>query len=278
MRFGYRTWSLALVAAVGVLPTLLTATERAARPDAVSETVEMFSAMETGQIDVKLIPRDATRCRVLITNKTDKPLTVQLPDAFAGVPVLAQFGGDVGAMAGGAMGGGGGGGGRSGSSGSGGSQGFGGGMGGMGGGMMGGMGGMGGMGMMNIAPEKVGKLQVVTVCLEHGKKDPRPQIDYVIKPIDQFTNKTQVHELCRMLGNGVVSQRAAQVAAWHLNNNMSWQELAAKYVKRGPIIQPYFSRMEIRAGMQAVSVAARLNERRQAEKEDKSLGDSLSRN
>jgi len=161
-------------------------------------------------------------------------------------------------------------------------QGFG---GGMGGGMMGGMGGMGmggmgmggmGMGMMNIPPEKVGKRQVVTVCLEHGKKDPRPGVPYVIKPIDQFTDKPRVHELCRMLGNGVVSQRAAQVAAWHLNNDMSWQELAAKFIKRGPIYSPYFSKMELRRGMQAVATAAKLSEQRATVKEGKSLGDSLS--
>ena len=46
--------------------------------------------MEKGQIAVKLIPKDSTQCRVLIENKTDKPLTVKLPETFAGVPVLAQ--------------------------------------------------------------------------------------------------------------------------------------------------------------------------------------------
>ena len=279
MAFGSRTWSLALIVAVGVMPTLLLGVERAEFSDAVSETVEMFSAMETGQIGVKLIPKDATQCRVLIENKTDKPLTVQLPDAFAGVPVLAQFGGgeDIGGMGGGGMGGGGGG--RGGGMG-GGMQGMG---GGMGGGMMGGMGGggmggMGGMGMMNIPPEKVGKLQVTTVCLEHGKKDPRPGVDYVIKPIDQFTDKPQVHELCRMLGNGRVSQRAAQVAAWHLNNDMSWQELGAKYIKRGPVFFQYFSPAELRGGMQAAAVAVSLSKQRATRKEGKSLGDTLSRN
>ncbi len=279
MTSGYRTWSLALVVAVGVLPALLMGTERTRPSDAACETVELFSAMESGQIDVKLIPKDATLCRVLIENKTDKPLSVQLPSAFAGVPVLAQFGGDMGGMGGGAMGGGGRGGRGGGMGGQ--SQGFGGGMGGMGGGMGGmggGMGGMGGgMGMMNIPPEKVGKLKVVTVCLEHGKKDPRPEVDYVIKPIDQFTDKTKVHELCRMLGSGIVSQRAAQVAAWHLNNDMSWQELAAKYVKRGPMFFPYFSQQEIRSGMQAVSAATKLDKQRESQKEDDSLGNSLSR-
>ncbi len=121
----------------------------------------MFAAIEKGDIAVQLILKDSTQCRVLIENKTDKPLNVKLPDAFAGVPVLAQRGGG---------GGGGGGGSRSSGSGSkgGGQQSMGGGMG--GGGMMG-----GGMGMMNVPPEKVGQLDVPVVCLEHGKRDPRPQ-------------------------------------------------------------------------------------------------------
>ena len=157
------------------------------------------------------------------------------------------------------------------------SQGMGGGMGGMMGGMggMGGM-GMGGMGMMNIPPEKVGKRQVAMVCLEHGKKDPRPGIPYVIKPIDQFTDRPQVQELCRMLGNGQVSQRAAQVAAWHLNNDMSWQELEAKYIKRGQLFYRYFSPAELQGGVQAVAMAAKLSKERETSKEGKSLGDSLS--
>ena len=36
---------------------------------------------------------ESTLHRALIENKTTKPLTVKMPDAFAGVPVLAQVGG-----------------------------------------------------------------------------------------------------------------------------------------------------------------------------------------
>ena len=58
--------------------------------DPNAQTVEMFAAIEKGDIAVKLIPKDSTQCQVLIENKTDKPLNVKLPEAFAGVPVLAQ--------------------------------------------------------------------------------------------------------------------------------------------------------------------------------------------
>ena len=111
-------------------------------------TVEMFSAIQRGDIAVKLIPKDSTQARVLIENKTDKPLNVKLPDAFAGVPVLAQSGRSGHGSSGSS---------RSNSSGS---QSTGGGMGGMG----------GGSGMFNVAPEKVGQLKVTTICLEHGKR------------------------------------------------------------------------------------------------------------
>ncbi|HLA84267.1 MAG TPA: hypothetical protein VJL29_05705 [Thermoguttaceae bacterium] len=224
-------------------------------------TVEMFSAIDAGDIEVKLIPKDSTETRVLITNKTDRPLNVKLPDAFAGVPVLAQIGG----LAGGGVGGGGG---RRGQGGGGGSQGFGGGMGGMG---MGGMGGMGMGGMMNVKPEKVGNLKAPTVCLEHGKHDPRPEVAYAIKPIDQFTDKGEIRELCTMLGQGRLNQRAAQAAAWHFSDGMSWQELAAKQLRfANGTSQPYFSPAEIQAAMQIASSAVALaKERQKATKTDK---------
>ena len=218
-------------------------------------TVEMFAAIEKGHIAVKVIPKDSTECRVLIENKTDKPLNVKLPEAFAGVPALAQWG-DVG-----------GGGGRrgrdSGIGGGGGmNQSMGGGMGmGMGGG---GMGGMGGMGMFNVPPEKVGQLKVTTVCLEHGKREPRAAIPYEIKPLESFTTKPGVRELCALLGSGQIDQRAAQAAAWHLNNDMSWRELAAKRLRfANGTSRPYFSPREIGAGMNIAATAVKLAEERQ---------------
>lgn len=117
------------------------------------------------------------------------------------------------------------------------------------------MGGMGG-GFWNLPPEKVGQIKVATVCLEHGKPDPRPGMKYQIKPIEQFTDKPAVHEVCRMLGRGELSQRVAQVAAWHLQNNMSWDELIKKQIRHANGISvPYFSREEIRAAMTAVTTA-----------------------
>jgi len=216
-------------------------------------TVEMFAGMKNGDIDVKFIAMDSTRGNVMIQNKTKKPLSVKLPDAFAAVPVLAQRG-----RAGG-LGGGGGIGGQGGMN-----QSMGGGMGGMGGGMMGGggMGGgmMGGGGMggfMNIPAEKTAKFKVPLVCLEHGKPDPRASVPYELKPIESFTQNTSVQQLCSMLGYGNLNQRVAQVAAWNLTDGMSFEQLAAKQLEvLGSPPQPYFSQQEVQAAVAVVNQAA----------------------
>ncbi|WP_372720754.1 hypothetical protein [Novipirellula sp.] len=226
-----RTLPTCLLMLFVVATTSLRADDSPVADDAIQ--AEMFAAMDAGQIDVKFIPINATKANVLVKNLTDKPMNLKLPAAFAGVPVLAQFGGGMGGMGGGGMGGMGGGGMGGGGMGGGGGQGMGGGMGGggMGGGGMGGMGGggMGGMGgFQRIAPERVKKISVVTVCLEHGKPDPNPKMAYKIIPIEQFTDSPNVRLVCEALGNGLITQNTAQAAAWHLMDKMSWPELAQK--------------------------------------------------
>ncbi|MEX0818715.1 MAG: hypothetical protein WD070_03950, partial [Pirellulaceae bacterium] len=80
----------------------------------------------------------------------------------------------------------------------------------------------------NVAPQKVTKVKVPCVCLEHGKPDPTPRMKYKIVPIETLTKDQNVIEVCKMLGYGEVPQDAAQAAAWNLVHGMSWQELAAK--------------------------------------------------
>lgn len=207
-------------------------------PSKNNATVEMFAAMQSGDIDVKIIPKDATEARVLIKNNTKQPLNVKLPDAFAGRPILAQN-----------RGGGGGGGSNSG----GGNQSMGGGMGGMGGGMMG---GGGGMGMFSVPPEQLGQFKVPTVCLEHGKKDPRAQIPYEIVPLEKVTKDPAVKELLTAFGKEKLDQRATQAAAWHLANDMSWEELAGKRIEHlNGTSELWFHPAEIQAGMQVARLA-----------------------
>jgi hypothetical protein len=213
------------------------------RPAADSEVVEMFTAMDAGDIEVTFIGKNAKEANVLFKNKTDKPLAIKLPEAFAGVPVLAQFcgGGGGGGGLGGGLGGGGGG-----------QQGVGGGFGGGGaggGGLGGGGGGAGGFGggFMNVAPEKVGKLTVAVVCLEHGKDDPNPRVKYEIKPIESFTDQPEVIEVCKMLGRGEVQQNTAQASVWHLASGLTWEQLASKdrVRLRNGYTEKYFTPQEL---------------------------------
>jgi len=211
-----------------------------------AETVEMFSAMEKGLIEVKLIAKDSTQARVLIDNKTEQPLSIKLPEAFGATPILAQAAG--GAAAGG------------GSSNSG-PQPLGGGMG--GGGMMGG--GGGGGGLFNVPAERVGQIKVTTVCLEHGKPDPTTANVYKVLPIEQVSSKPGVREVCQMVGSGEVPQRVAQVAAWFLANGLSWDDLMKKELRfANGSRSPYFSRQEIASAMKVVAAASKAAEQNAA--------------
>lgn len=241
-----RNWlRVGLLMSLLALPGLLLAADRSVknlhRPNPDDRTVELFKAIESKEIEVKLIPKDDTEARVLIKNNTKKPLNVKLPDAFAGRPVLAQRAG----------------GGGGGNSGGGQSQSMG---GGMGGGMMGGGGGGGmGGGMFSVPPEQVGQFKVATVCLEHGKKEPRPNIPYEIVKIEEVSTDPAVKELLTVFGKNRLSQRATQAAAWHLANGMSWQELATKRIVHiNGTSESWFNAQEIQAGMEFATVAVAL--------------------
>jgi hypothetical protein len=249
-------------------------------PEETVTAVDFFTAEKDGDIKVKVIPKDATGGSILVTNKTDKPLTIKLPDAFVGVPVAAQFGGmgGMGGMGGGmnggmgGMGGGMGGGMNQAMGGGMGMGGMGGGMGGMGGGMGGmggGMGGMGGGGFFRVEPAKVGKLKMVTVCLEHGKKDPNAHIEYKLMPADSYTKNSDTLEALKMLGRGEVDQRSAQAAVWNTENDMDWKSLANKIgVKHlNGSTEPFFEAAHIARGMQIVQEAQRRGEQSKSSSE-----------
>src|SRR5438128_896471 len=78
------------ISAVGTGYAASPAASAAVSPD---EAVDLFAAKNAGQVSVRLIPHDEKSGQVLITNNTSAPLTIKLPEAFAGVPILAQRGG-----------------------------------------------------------------------------------------------------------------------------------------------------------------------------------------
>ncbi|MEM6776970.1 MAG: hypothetical protein AAF670_04885 [Planctomycetota bacterium] len=225
----------------------------------------LFAAMDEGNVEARFIPQNATKANLLLKNLTDKPLHVRLPDAFAGVPVNGQFGGGMG---GGGMGGGMGGmGGGMGGGGGGQAMGGGGMGGGMGGGGMGG-GGMGG-GMFRIAPGRVQKVALNTVCLEHGKPDPNPKMEYMIVPLSRVTTNPAVTVLCEALGSHQIAQNTAQAAAWHLMDGKTWQELAMmnRSESRYTGNVRWFSPLELQAARTIVAEAIRIGDDREIQSE-----------
>ena len=195
-----------------------------------AEEVEMFDAMKAGQISVRLIPKNSLSARVLIENKTKQPLSVRLPETFAGVH--AQ-------VAGAGVNQTGGGGGQS-----------------LGGGFGGGIGG--GRGVFSVPPEKVAQVKVSCVCLEHGKAEPTPKMKYEIKQLSEVTTKPGIEDLMKALASGRFDQDAIQAAAWHLNNGLSWAELAAKRSGRKDIYGnelSYFNPGDLQLGFQLSTAA-----------------------
>ncbi len=246
MRVSTFSWLFVFVfAAYGVI-----AAENKAESSASDETkaapvkTKFFEAMDQGLIDVQITTYSSLDAKVVVKNTSGIHLLVELPETFAAVP-LAQFG--EGDMGGGDGGGGGRRGGRSGGSGSsgGGNQSSGGGMGGMGG-----MGGGGGN--WSLPPEKIIRQNVKTVCLEHGKEEPKRHVEYVMRPLESVTDKPEVQKICALVGRGAVNQNAAQAAVWHYNNGLSWEYLANKRIRYrvdSPATVQYFSRQQIMYAM-----------------------------
>ena len=282
-----RSGVFGLCAAVAITASLTAATKQ--RPikklsyDPSAAVVELFEGIEQGALEAYLIPKSSLEGNVFIENKTKKPLTVKFPKAVAAAQVLKQgFGG------GGMGGGGGAGGGRGGQGGGGmgGGQGMGGGMGGggMGGGGMGG-GGMGGGGMgggmmggggggfMSIPPEKTVQFPITTVCLNHGKAEPKPKMTYRLIKLEDYTSDPVLQEVLEAVGTGKLDndKQAAQAATWFLTDKMSWEKLEDKKIERvgGAEDDPYFNQAELNAARQIVAQA-----QGQARKRDANKGES----
>jgi hypothetical protein len=252
------------------------------------ESVDMFTAMAAGEIEVIVKPKDATQANFIVKNNSDRPLAITMPSAFASVPVsvMKQINGGGGGFGGG-QGGGGFGGGQGGGFGTGGGQGGGGGFGGGqgGGGFGGGGGGFGGGGfgggrggggngagggVFNIPPGRDSKVTIQTFCLEHGKPDPRPRMDYTIAPIDVLSADPAVIEICKMVANGEISQNVAQAAAWNVANGLSWEFLLTKnrIERMDGSYERFFHRDELIIAQRVVAAATERAEASAQEREE----------
>ena len=198
-----------------------------------AETIRFFEGIDDGQLTVHMVAEGASRCRFQITNRTEEPLNVVMPGAFAAVPVLTivqeeddqpilieEEPGDelpppegddlpppegedvpppegeevppedpqklgIGCPY------------ADGSE----------------------------INTFSFVPNRTVHLQLRSVCLEHNRPGPNPKHNYQVRPMDQVTNVKGVYEICAMMGRGEIDHQIAQIAAWHLNNKISWDQL-----------------------------------------------------
>ncbi len=194
------------------------------KPMEGAEEVDLFQAIADDQIEVGILQPNMKGGKILVKNKTDKPLSVRMPKAFGTRPVMGQMaGGNQNQLMG---------------------------AGGMnGGGMNGGAGGF-----QNVPAEKVVAVKYQSVCLEYGKPEPTPRVAYEICPIEECTEKPEVIAVVSALGS--VNLRSAQFAAWHLNSGVSVEHLASETVLHANgVTTTNFSQQEVLQGLQLIRMA-----------------------
>jgi hypothetical protein len=257
MMFHVRTHCVALLAigllAVGTAEAAKKGQITRPKLDPNAPVVELFKGMKDGKLSTRLLQKNSKTGNLLIENLTKETITVQMPESFVGVHVLNQFGGGGGGLGGGQQGGGGGG-----------QSTGGGGQGGGGGGGGGGQGGGGG-GFFSIPPEKVVRLPVTSVCLEHGKPEPSVRMEYKIHPVESVSTDPVLKELLNLVATGRINLNVAQAAAWNIANGKSWRELSQmKFNRLARPDTPQFSYAELTYAQQLVAVA----KQRAADKEE----------
>ncbi len=250
--------ALAFCAVVlAVSPTLAAKKKILLKPgyDPEAPKIGLFEGLDENVISVQIVAKNSLQGAILVENLTDQPISVELPEAIVGVQVLAQddFGFGGGAGSGNGTGGGNQGGQNQSLGGGFGGGGLGGG-GGFGGGGLGG----GGGGFFSIPPDRIARVEYHSVCLEHGKKEPRPQVKYKLVRPEEYSNDPKLHELLKLVGTGKLNKAAAQAAAWHIANGMSWRELAnKKYNRLNRPDTPYFHPSALYGAQQIVAEVER---------------------
>lgn len=291
---------LALVTRIALLAALcfgcsdstnVQAEDRAELTTRSNTAADFFELLEDECIEVQFIPLASSHANVIVTNRTNRELEIQLPSAFGAIHVLGQF-----APRGGRLGGGQGvapGGGQpgfpqngimpGGFAQGGGQQGLGQNLGGgfgrgnFGQGQNGNLGPGFGRGLFRLEPDASKKLSVDTVCLQYGRPDPRPTMRYKLVPLAEVCPAESLeHEtivrLCQELGRNEISQRAAQAIAWKLTNDLDWNSLEKLYRRRSR-----YTGNELMFSTKEIHEAKRWVERQQ-ERDDQSSATTYSMN
>ncbi len=209
--------------------------------DELPVEAELFAAIESGQAEVRVIPRDSTVLNFMVRNTTDRPLRLQMPAALAAAPIQAQqpfpnlFQNNN-------NNGGGGGGGNQG-------VGF-------------NPGGQNnnqnnqplGNPFMNVPAGREVKLRLACVCLEHGKPDPNVRVTYEIRPLADFSTDRRVITAIAALNEKNADQRVIQLAVWNMVNDKEFSDLAAMHNKHlNGTTTPLYDSAEIEKAQALVS-------------------------
>jgi len=282
--------SAALLLAVSV-PTNLHAAKKADKPDkkviqnpqydASAEQVDLFDAADAGQVSIKLVPKDANGGKVFIENKTNKPLTVKVPEAVVGISVHAQIMGlGQGNLFGGPNNGGQGLGQNNNQTG--GQQ------------LMGGILGMNAQGQQpqgqgpqfpgnnngfnqpggnffSIPAERTISLTMSSVCLEHGKPEPTSGSKYTLVRYSKVSDDQVLYQALASLKAEKADVKAVQAVAWHLANKMTFEELSTKTEDQlgGLLNNPYFTSKQLTTAKRVLEAATERAKEATAEKTDK---------
>jgi len=193
------------------------------------EQVEFYAAIRDGKIDVGVVPSSYSSLAMRVRNISRSPLKIELPKVFAAVPVArmqakqamqmrgvqaslsSNFGQNYGN-----------------------SQGLGGSLGGPWWGnslaqksrtQNGEQENQDGPQFLTLAPGRFAQTKIPCFCLEFGKPDPNSRIPYVICPLEDLNSKAAVAELLERFAKQGVNQYVAQLAAWHIANDIPWQML-----------------------------------------------------
>ncbi|MDZ7617591.1 MAG: hypothetical protein U1E05_11335 [Patescibacteria group bacterium] len=239
---------------LGVAWSVHAAESKAAAPTVAAEesdaaVIDLFEGIGAGSIVAKVIPRSEKHVNLLLENKTSAPVVVSIPSAVALVPVMAQFDGFQ---------------------------------------LMDGNQNQSqrsqkvaatppwqnGQNQRNrnqgnpwnlppgaffsVPPENTIKVGLTGVCLDHGLPSPRPKMPYELRPIHEVAIRPEVAALCTMLGKGEVDQQTAQLAAWHFQNKINWEDMAAISKKTAVGPRPKYTPAEIQSAKETASAAEKL--------------------
>ncbi|MFM7243970.1 MAG: hypothetical protein ACKO40_07305 [Planctomycetaceae bacterium] len=111
-----------------------------------------------------------------------------------------------------------------------------------------------------VFPAKSRVVRIATVCLDHGKREPNARVPYRMVALDVCSTDPRLADLLECLSRGMLTQKVAQAAAWHLSSGRTWEQLAAEVIEMAGSADPdvrVFSPAELLAARQFVEAATR---------------------